>query len=81
MDAIMDTGMVVLFLSLAIFVALNRSRIAEVKDILRDIANNTHIGDTFRVFKRKTTLEIQLLKNRIDELDELEKVRSSQTTQ
>ncbi len=78
MDAIMDTGMVVLFLSLAVFVALNRSRIAEVRDILRDIANNTHIGDTFRVFKRKTTLEIQLLKNRIDEL---EKVRSSQTTQ
>ncbi len=78
MDAIMDTGMVVLLLSLAVFVALNRSRIAEVRDILRDIANNTHIGDTFRVFKRKTTLEIQLLKNRIDEL---EKVRSSQTTQ
>lgn len=78
MDTIMDTGMVVLLLSLAVFVALNRSRIAEVRDILRDIANNTHIGDTFRVFKRKTTLEIQLLKNRIDEL---EKVRSSQTTQ
>ena len=61
---------------LAVFAFMNRKKIGAAADALGDLANDTHTDSALRVLKRSTALEIQLLKNRVDDLET--KGRSSQ---
>lgn len=61
------TGIAVLIL--ACFVVFNWKRSGTTADSLKNLRNDDHTDNDLKLFKRKTRLEFQIMRNKIDDLE------------